>query len=330
MSTTFVPPITHAQSESDLGHAYIFGAERARAVLHEEWDAWGAGVVRGYGDLVGSGSDTIRLVHYDGLGFAETFQPLGETEEATPTGHTTGYDTLSIARYGLVKEESYQNAILSTPEAKVEFGIAAMLNSHLVRSWLATVRNLWAVSMSAFSNVIGTAGQAWTFDDELDVIAYFRETEGYNVALHGMPIVARHPKQLTQLREAIRNEPGMQGSAELLQRLLGLGDNSGGGFDFLELHNLGTWEVQTSGGDYIGGAYLPGAVGYVTASTLPLGQLPGIDPTSAVLIPELGLILQVKHREESGVVRVLAQSWFGMANRDATVFPQTRIRSVTS
>lgn len=328
MSTTFVPPITHAQSETDLGHAYVFGAEMARAVLHDEFDAFGAGMVRGYGDLVGTGTDTIRLVHYDGLGFAELFQPLGETEEATPTGHTTDVDTLTIARYGLVKEESYQNAILSTPAAKIEFGIQRMLESHLPRSWMATIRDLWATSMSGISAVVGTSGAAWTYDDELELIAYFREFDGYDPAKHGIPIAARDPVQLTQLRNSMRNEPGLQGSVELHQKLMGLQGAAGGGFQFLDLDNRGTPSIVQSGGDYQGAAYLPGAIGYVTAGTLPIGQLPGIDPRFTVLIPELGIVLQVKHREEAGVVRAMAQAWFGVARRNATVFPQTRIRSV--
>lgn len=326
MPTTVVAPATHAQTETDLGHAYVYAEQRLDAALTEQLDVFGAGLVVGVGDLSGTGSDTVRVGNYSGIGSGETFQPLGETEVMTATGFAVSNDTLTIGRYGLAKEQSYQDAMLQTPAAREIFALDRLVQL-VPASWLATLRDLWATQIGTFSNVIGDSGLPWTYDDELELVAYFRETEGYDPMVHGKPVTGRAPEQLTQLRNSLRNEPGLQGSADLMQKLMDLGTAAGGGFDFLGLRNIGSHAVGTSGGDHIGGAYIPGAVAYITASTAPV---PVQDPARSIILPQFGIVIEGRSNPDGAHARFSANAWLGMGNRAATVFPQTRIRSVNA
>lgn len=326
MSAVF-SPASHAQTVTDLGHAWVYAEAKLEALLTEELNVFGAGLVAGVGDLMGSGSDTLRLRHYTGIGAAESFQPMAsETEEIVPTGFTTGVDTVTIARYGLAKEQTYQDAILQEGVVAEILALDKMVDL-IPASWMSTVRGLWGTTISTFADVVGTAGAPWTVDDELELLAYFREIEGYDPRKHGLPVSGRGVKQLTQLRNGLRNEPYLQASAETLNRLLGVGEEAGGGFEFYGMRNVGTHDVATNGGDAIGGAYIPGAVAYCVASTTPA---PVQDPTRSLFLHMMGLVMESRSNDRTATARLTANAWLGMAKRSASLFPQCRVRSINS
>ncbi len=327
MSTTVISPATHAQAQADLGHAWVYAREEILALMAEELDVFGVGLVRGVGDLMGTGSDTLRLRYFDGVGAAEVFQPMAsETEEIVPTGYSAGNDTVTIARYGLAKEETYQNAILSDPAVSDKLALEALVPL-LPASWVATVRDLWAAELATFSDSVGDAGLPWTVDHELELIAYFREIPGYSPRRHGLPVTGRGVKQLTQLRNSLRNEPYLQASGNMLDGLLGLGGEDGGGFTFYGLRNVGSHAITVQGGDNVGGAYIPGAIAYCVAGTTPA---PVQDPARSLFIPEYGMVVERRSSDLSATARVTANAWLGLAKRSASLFPQTKIRSIAS
>jgi len=321
--STFVAPVTHSQTESTTGFSYAFAEEEIRERLVDKLDVLAAGLVMGVGDLSGRDTDTLRLTHFTGLGYAESFAAMAtETEAIVASAYEADNDTVSIGRYGLAKEQSYQSSILGSAR---QIGLAKMV-SMVPDSWLATLRANCATVISTFSSVVGTSGAVWSFDDELDLIAYFHETEGYDPAVHGAPVTWRAPEQFSQLREAIRNEPGLQGSAELMASLLGLAAAPQGGMNFLGLRNFSSHDVITAGGDHIGGAYLPGAVAWCVASAPPPVQ----DPARAMFLPEFGLTIEERSRPDEAVARFTANAWFGVAKRSPLLFPQVRIRSINA
>lgn len=325
MSTTAVSPVTFGQQQTDLGVAFQFAAEAIDMELTEQLDVIGLGLVRGIGDLAGSGTDTLRAVHYGGVGHAETFQSLNETEAIVPTGYTSDYDTLTIGRYGLAKEESYQAAILQTPAAKAALGLDA-LALKLGQSWIATIRTLWAAELATFTDSVGTTGVVWNMDDELDLAASFREREGYDPVVHGLPVAARHPLQFTQLGNAVRSEPGLANNAALIESFMGI-EKLGKPFGFLGLQNVASHDVVSSGGDLIGGAYVPGAVAFCVASTSPA---PVQDPTRTIYLPNWGLLIEFRSNPDGAVAKVTANAWLGMNIRSRLVYPATKIRSLNA
>jgi hypothetical protein len=199
----------------------------------------------------------------------------------------------------------------------------------LPESFLATLRYLAIQTGSTFATAVGTSAAAWDYDEELALLAAFHETEGFAEAVrrYGRPITIRHPEQFTDLREAIRNEPGLQGSAELQQSLLGVSEEEGGGFSFLGLKNHSSHDVPTSGGDHIGCAYVPGAIAWVVASTMAITPR---NPAQTLWVPEFGLIVERDASSNVATAKFDGNAWFGVGKLSSALFPQFKLRSVNN
>lgn len=318
---TILPPSSFAQNQATVGHAYVFAGEKIRQEITERLNVLGLGLVMGVGDLAGSGSDVIRITRFGGIGFAEQMTAMAdETQAIASSGHTIAHDTVTIGRYGLAKEQTYQDQILGRAEA---IGLDDMA-SRAPNSFLATLRNLVAAAGATFSSGVGTSGSAYTYDDELELVASFHETEGFDAAMGVVSL--RHPEQYTDLRNSIRNEPGLNNDSALQQRILGLGDGSDpASFDFLRIRNHSSHDVPTSGGDHVGCAYVPGAIAWVVASTM---RVEPEDPSKTVYVPEFGLVIERKSTAEVATAKFVSNAWFGVDTLDASLFPQFTITSV--
>ena len=311
-------PATYAQITTDLGFAYVFAEQEIRREIADMLNVLQMGVVPLVGDAAGSGSDTIRVTRYGGVGWQESMATMvSETAPITPTGFTTGFDTVAIARHGLAKEESYTAQILGREPAVMLDG----LKSLIPESWLKTFRQKVATAGASFADTVGNTGVVWTFDDELDLVAYFHETEGFE----GDAVTMRHPEQYTQLRESIRNEPNFQ-FPEITAALQGL--RPGGSFvDFLGFRNFATHDVTNSGGDHQGFAFAPGAIGWAVAGTM---NVKVEDPDQALMIPEFGLVCEWNSSGDVATAKWDANAYFGVATADPSVAPQTRIISLNT
>ena len=320
-SATILPPASFASQQGTVGQAYVFAEEAIRQELTERLNVLAMGLVMGVGDLQGRGSDVIRVTRFGGIGFDEQMTAMADETAMIPTtGHTLGHDTVTIARYGLAKEETYQSQILGRAEA---LGLEDMV-IRAPNSWLATLRANVATEVSTFASGVGTSGAAWTYDDELELVAAFHETEGFNA---DMGVVSmRHPEQYTDLRNSVRNEPGLQNDASLQMLLQGLGQGQDpSAFPFLRIMNHSSFDVVTSSGDHVGGAYVPGAVAWVVANTLPITV---DNPTMATFVPEFGIVIERKSTGEVGTAKFVMNAFFGTDKLDPSLFPQFKITSV--
>ncbi len=313
---TITPPATFAQVQADLGFAYVFASEDIRREIAERLDVLAIGVIPLVGDLQGSGSDVVRVTRIGGIGWQEAFEThTGETDATTATGFRTGFDTVTIARHGLAKEESYTNQILGRePAAMLE-----SLKGVIPESWMKTMRQKVMAAGAGFTGAVGNTGLPWTFDDELALVAFFHETEGFD----GNVVSFRHPEQYTDLRASIRVEPNFQ-FPEVTSALQGLRPG-GGAVDFLGFRNFASFDITDSGGDHQGFAMTPGAIGWAVASTVPVRVE---DPDMALVIPEFGLICEWKSTGRTATAQWDANSYFGVGTADPSVAPQTRIISV--
>lgn len=313
---TYTAPTKFADTKSELGYAYVFAAEGIREEISDRLDVLRIGLVRLEGDLVGSGSDVVRITRYGGLGYAEAMATMAnETADITASGWTSGTDSLTIARHGLAKEESYTNQILSEPGEHVGLRQMAAL---CPMSWLKTLRQKMCTAGAGISDSIGSATAAWSFDDELDMLRAFEETEGFD----GNLVAVRHPEQLSDLRASLRNEPAYQ-FPEAMSALQSVRPNSAP-FDFLGVRNWATFDVTASGGAHQGFAYVPGAIGWVVASTIPVRTQ---DP-DAIFIPEYGLVLEHSSVGKSATARWDANAYFGVGLLDKSLFPQQKLVSI--
>lgn len=316
MATTVVAPGSFDQAQSDLGFAYVFAQEQIRQEINEKVEV--LGMMPLLGDLVGTGSDVVRLTRFGGVGFAEQMTAMtSETEGIIPTGWTTDFDTATIARYGLSKEETYQGTILNRAEGVNLDNLVALVPASVQK----TLRVLMLTSATGITNVQGTTATAWTFDDEINLVTYFNEIEGFE----GMVDTWRQPEQFSDLAASLRNEPAYQ-EPGVMSSIQGLKPN-GAAFSFLGFENHASHDVQASGGDHIGAAFVRGAIGWVRASTMPLqGRVR--DPSRAIFVPDLGLVIEWDSASNSATAKFVANAWFGTTLLDSSLFPQSRIRSI--
>lgn len=318
---TILPPASFAQQQGTVGLPYVYAADAIRQELVEQLNVLQMGLLVGVGDLAGRGSDVVRVTRYGGIGFAEAMTAMADETSAVPTtGHTVNNDTVTIGRYGLAKEETYQNQALGMAEA---LGLDDMAQ-RAPDSWLKTLRQNLCVAGATFASGVGTSGLAYTYDDELELVASFHETEGFD-ASRGV-ITVRHPEQYTDLRNSARNEPGLQNDAALFLSLQGLAQGmSQGAFNHLGMRNHSSHDVITSGGDHVGFAYVPGALAWVVASTMAITPE---NPAMTTWVPEFGIILERKATAEQATAKFVMNAWFGVDTLDASLFPQFTITSV--
>ena len=322
-ATSIVAPASHTQTESTVGFSYVFAEEEIRQEIAEQLDALDAGLAEAVGDLAGSGSDTIRVTRVGGIGLAERFTAMSTETEAIPaSGYTLGLDTVTIGRYGLAKEQTFQDQGLQRPGGSI--GLDRLM-SEVPRSWVATLRYLVATAAGTFASGSGTSGVAWSLDDELELIAAFHETAGYDPSNPAMiPRTMRAPICYTQLRNSLRNEPGYQSDAAMMSALLGLnnGKTPGGAFPFLGLVNFASNDVVTSGSDRIGGAWVPGAIAWATMST---SSIRTVNPAATMMIPQYGILIVEETVAGIATGRFAANAWVGVDLVDATLAPQFTI-----
>lgn len=312
---TILPPDSFAQSQGTLGFAYVFAAAKVRAALADKFDPRALGVAGLVGDLAGSGSDILRDVRVDGVGFAERFTSLaGETDVTPDSGMTLAYDTFTVGMYGLAKRETWKQQILGRPGTGVSLDD---LVQKVPDSLLATWRYVLCTTGAGISGVVGTAGTDADVDGHLAVAAHFVEQLGAT----GRPKVLFAPQQLTQLQASYRSEPAFNSFAADFKEIQMLGD----GQLYQNFAGLGmdiaiTDDVVQSGGAYQGFASKPGGIGWARASTA------NVKPAGKVIgyVPEYGLLIFSTDMDTTKQGRFEALFLFGMALASDEVVPKIR------
>ena len=315
---TITPPALAAAVNTEVGFSYTFAQLAIERRLQDALNAEAAGLVRLVGDAAGTGSDTIRVTNIGGIGFNRAMTALAsETAAITPSPFDLGYSTVTIADYGLAYEESYKAQVLGRePAAMLDALVATMPDS-----FLRTLRDLIATTISGFATTIGAGGAALTVDDYLDLVAASRQTLG-----SGVPVVMLHPKQVSDLIEDFRTETTLSLSVSEFGSLLGAAPGQ-------TIANLGGMGIDVSMSDsitddavdYYGGAYSPGGVGYAVGSTASV-RARGMD---AIRIPQFGTIVTFPSSSSTnGKETAEARSFLGVAAGSSDVFLQRKIRSV--
>lgn len=321
MATTHVAPSSFTQSQTDLGYSYVFAEDDISEEITEKLNVLEMGLVSAVGEFAGSGSDTIRIERYGGIGYAERMTAMsGEDDPIVPTGHTTDVDTLTVARHGLAKSETWQAQILNRPGTP---GLDLFVMK-VVESWLSTLRYKMCVTGATISASVGTTGTAWTYDDEIELIQAFNETEGIETLVDQIYSV-RHPEQLSDLANSLRNEPGFQ-TPEAQAAIQGLKRSAEGFAEFLGLRNFRSHDVQASGGDHVGMAYVGGAIVWGAPSTaaVRLRERNGL----LLNVADFGLVATEEIKGSTGTGRLDVNAWLGTALVDPSLRPQFKLLSV--
>ena len=313
--TAHLPPVQQASTQGDLGFAYVFAKGDILAELAEKFDPMKTGLISVVGDLMGTGTDHVRITRYGAVGFAEVMATMiSETAPIVATGWTSGFDVATIARHGIAKEESYQRQILQRDGINLD-KLAQLIPDSVIK----TIRRSTCTSALGIAGVISATGVAWDFNREMQLITAARETEGFRG-----PLVAwRHPEQISDLLASLRAETAYQfpANADIFNTLR----DQDQVLDLFGVENHPSVDVRPAAGDHCGFAYMRGAAAMVTASTTPIAP---VNPATAIVIPEFGLIIEFTGTPNQATARFDANCWFGTVFLDPTIFPSWRLLSI--
>ena len=316
---TLNSPILAADAEAPLGHSFAFLGNAVLQELAEQADLLSGPLFSFVGDVAGSGSDTVRLRRYGGIGAALGMTAMGsETAAIVPSGFTANTNDLTIARYGLGFSESFQRAGIAGDGITLEF-----LAGTILQSYQRPTLTLAHAHGATFATNKADATATLDVDDWLNLAAGFTETEGYDPAVHGLPQVMLHNVQLTQLKASLRSETALQ-FPEPFDTYQGVQPQAGFAFELAGMNAYTSTHVDSSGGDYAGYAVLPGGLIWAIMST---GTIPVTPGTEVVRVPELGLIVTRSTTGGQALNAVEGNAFIGVGSRDAAVQPKFLFKS---
>ena len=298
---TISAPFTHGQTETDLGYDYIFAQKEIQQSFKDRWDPLSMGLASLWGDVSGSGSDTLRVTYMDGVGLDVAMDALAnENSPITNKSVVVGYSTLTTALYGIGYSDTYvQQAYSREPAMSLD-----ALKAKAPGNWVATMRGLACNIGAGFAaNTVGTTGSDLTIDDMIDLQTIFSEKVGS--AERGTPIVTLAPQQVTQLRASAAANAAYKNSIAEFASVIGYGavrDGEQPNFLGLGYALSQTDGVVQSGGAYRGFAISPGAIGWGRASTV---NIKTANPAGTMYMPQYGLIVE----EITAGSRVATREW---------------------
>lgn len=284
---TIVPPFTHAQTEPVLGYSYVFAQREIQMSFKDRFDPVSMGLVSLWGDLAGTGSDTLRVTYMDGTGLDVAMDALvNENSSITPKNLTADYSELTLGLYGIGYSDTYSQQVYNREPAMTLDALKAQAPGN----WIATIRALTCTVGAAFGTEVGTTGSDLTLDDMIDLQTIFSEKIGSNE--RGLPVVTLAPQQITQLRASAAANAAYKNSIAEFASVIGYGNvRDGAQPNFLGLgYSLAqTDAVVQSGGAYRGFAISPGAIGWGRASST---NIRTANPSGTIYVPEFGLLVE--------------------------------------
>jgi len=309
------PPFQFTDVQGTLGHSYLFAQEEILLELQDRLNVLGLGVVSLRGDVMGSGTDTLRITDYGNVGYSLPFTALAiETDTVAPSPIDIGFETVTVGEFGLSQSETYKEQVLNREPAISLDRLKAMVP----QSWMRTFRDQITTTGSGITTAVGSAATTLSVDDHLDLLTAYRTTLGSRI-----PTAFLDPTPMDQLVRSYRNEPAFQNNTDAFARLFALATGQPGdvrSMDVTQIHRnfAGTSmdialtdSVVQSGGAYQGFSFSPGGIGWAVGNTLPIRPA---NPVNAVYVPAFGLFIEELTEGAAQTVRQYrATTFFGTA-----------------
>jgi len=287
------PPFQFQDVQGTLGHAYLFAQQGILLELQDRLNVLGLGVVGLVGDVMGTGTDVLRITDYGNVGYSLPFTALNsETDTVAASPIDIGFETVTVGTFGLSQSETYTEQVLNREPAISLDALKGMVPM----SWLRTFRDQVTLTGSGITTAVGSAATTLSVDDHLDLLTVYRTTLGSRI-----PTAMIDPQQFDELVRSYRNEPAFTNNTEAFARLFALqtGDPADvRATDVTQIHrsfadmNMDialTDSVVQSGGAFQGFSFSPGGIGWAVGSTLPIRPA---NTNGAVYIPAFGLFIE--------------------------------------
>ncbi len=325
-SISVLPPTSFGQWQGTFGHEYLFAAERTRIELQDRLNLSALGVVALRGDVMASGTDTLRIKDVGNIGFSVGFTPLAsETDTAPDIPLRLGFETVTIGDFGLSQSETYKSQVL----ANDDFLTLDSLKNFIPDSWERTFRDQVAITGSGIVTAVGSAATTLSVDDLLDLTSAYK----VNLGTQGLPMGMIDGTQQDQITRSFRTEPAFTNSvvdfATLLQvteGITGVPDQMVINLGGLKINFAITDSIVQASGARQGFAFPPGGIGWAVASTVPVRPA---NPNGFITIPQFGLIIEeLTGGGAQTTRRYRATTFFGTALGSTRVFVLRRIISI--
>lgn len=329
MPVSSIPgPFSNSAMQGQIGLDYTYAAMEIQIELQDQLDVHGMGLVPLVGDVAGSGSDVLRVTDLGNVGFSLPMVALAsETDNVVPSPINLGYETVTIAQFGLAQSETYFAQAIGR-DSSVNIN---SLKSLMVQSWMRTFRDQVALTGSAFGTVVGSTATQLSVDDHLDLATEYRTNLG-----SVRPWAMIDGTQLDQLIRSYRVEPAFQNSTMDFSSMLGLRDGmpqgkitqhipqlAGMGIDFVI-----TDSVVQSGGGRLGFSTPVGGIGWGVARTSP-DRITPANSVGALYAPDFGLLIEELTVGGGQTTReARATAFIGFAAGSARVHVQRRFVSI--
>lgn len=314
---TFPAPITQADTVGTFGKTFEFFGDALRQEMTERFNVLDTGLFGGVFNVAGSGSLTVRRRYHGGIGGALPMIAMASETEAISASSLTGnYDDLTVARYGLAFEQTWQREMVQSDGITL-----SQLAASIADSWIARLRVLTCTSGAAISSAAVATDADISLDDWATVVATLAETEGYT----GQSVALLHPEQITELRAALRDEPGVYNDAAAFTPSQSLMPNAS--LQFADLWGIPVYQsfdITTSASRWNGfvcgrGAF---AIGLGAPAGLPIPA--GAEP---VYMPDMGMVVTRGSNDRQAFSDVTANAWMGIGRVATTLVPQYGIRT---
>lgn len=314
---TFPAPISQADTQATFGKSFEYFGDALRQEMTERFNVLDTGLFGGVFNVAGSGSLTVRRRFHGGIGGALPMIAMGSETEAISASSLTGnYDDLTVARYGLAFEETWQRALVQSDGITLD-----QLAASIADSWVSRLRALACVSGAAISSAAVDSSSALSLNDWATVVATLAETEGFT----GQAVAILHPEQVTDLRAGLRAEPGVYNDAASFKPSQTLMPNVS--LQFADLWGIAVYQsfdVTTASSKWNGfvcggGAFAIG-LGAPTGLSIPAGAQP-------VYMPDMGMVVTRGSNDRQAFSDVTANAWMGIGRVNTALAPQYLIKS---
>lgn len=310
-------PGSHSAAEPLLGQSYVYLDMSIRQQLAERFSV--REILDYWGDLAGTGSDTLALRRVGGFGWGAAFTAMSsETELIVARAITAALQQMSIGRHGIKFQETFTRAILSGDRITLD-AIAVSI----VDSVEATMRALAATTVGTFTNNAANAAATCDVDDAIALREAFEGTTGFDANMEVISMC--HPLQLGHLRASMRSETALK-FPERFDADQGLQSNAGFRFEFLNMKWYASGDIATSASTYLGGAYVRGALGWAKSSVSNVGELGGGAP---LYIDEIGLLITRGFDGATAQKELVGNLWTGVGQVSTDVLPAYQFKNHT-
>lgn len=329
-TTTITMPASFAGfGSAGVTQATIFDARKLELVMMSRVDTEAFGLATAYGDISGSGSDTLTSVAVDGVGANAEMSPLAtETSQVVPSSYSLVIDSVTVGFYGYASELTFKGAVLSAPSRIMTFDDLIRLTPDLYNN---TVANLFCDVGATISTAVGSATTDLSIDDIIDLIAAIDQTDGANDPLRGSPKLVLEPHQLTQLKASARTEPAFKEAMSTFLATQAVSPDISMNFLGLGMDMLRSSRVTQSGGAYQGFCVASGGFALVRANyggVLRALSALGTMPISGIADNSRGLLLFMSPSQaNSQIVSYTTMLAIGMAKLDTKRRFQRRVIS---